>query len=353
MTEVAFMKITVIGSGAIGGVVGACLTRGGCDVMMLDVVPEHVKKMQEDGLVLVTPEGREVIPVRADTVDHFLKTAKEKLECVLLCVKAQFTCSALQPFLPLMDKDSFVISVQNGLCEYEIAKLVGPERTLCGFVNIFADYLEPGIVNYGGKGALAIGEMDGTITPRLKSLEKELKGLDRLEISDNVFGYLWGKLGYADILTATALTNETMADVIDNTKYRVMLMDLASEVLEVAVRKHVRLIPFDDWDPADAYPRTNRNLDKMNRQLDIHVQRLRSYTKVHSGIWRDIAVRHRKTEMRAQLMPVVRMGGEFGLGLPLTRLNLDLLDEIQEGKRDFSMQNLDILLEKDCELYHK
>ena len=41
------MKITVIGSGAIGGVVGACLTRGGCDVMMLDVVPEHVKKMQE------------------------------------------------------------------------------------------------------------------------------------------------------------------------------------------------------------------------------------------------------------------------------------------------------------------
>ena len=36
------MKITVIGSGAIGGVVGACLTRGGCDVMMLDVVPEDM-----------------------------------------------------------------------------------------------------------------------------------------------------------------------------------------------------------------------------------------------------------------------------------------------------------------------
>lgn len=345
------MKIIVIGAGAIGGVIGAYLARGGCDVILLDVVPEHVELMNKQGLKVVTPETTTIIPVKADTVEHYLKTAKEKLECVLLCVKSQFTTSALEPFLPLMDENTFVISVQNGLCEYEIAKLIGAERTLCGFVNIFADYLEPGVVNYGGKGALAVGELDGSITPRLKELEKHLIGLDRLEISDNVLGYLWGKLGYADILTATALTNETMADVIDNPKYRVMLMNLASEVLEVALLKGAKLIPFDDWDPADSFPREGRDLDKMHQQLDIHVKRLRTYTKVHSGIWRDIAVRHRKAEMRSQLMPVIEMGEALGLKLPLTRLNLDLLDEIQEGKRDFSVANLDILLEENQKYY--
>lgn len=346
------MKITVIGAGAIGGVLGAYLTRGGCDVMLLDVVPEHVELMNKQGLQVITPEATTIIPVKADTVEHYLATAKEKLECVLLCVKSQFTTSALEPFLPLMDENTIVISVQNGLCEYEIAKVVGWERTLCGFVNIFADYMAPGVVNYGGKGALAVGELDGQMSQRLLGLEKVLVGLDRLELSDNVLGYLWGKLGYADILTATALTNETMADVIDNPKYRVMLMDLASEVLEVALKNNAKLIPFDDWDPADSFPRENRNLEKMNAQLDIHVKRLRTYTKVHSGIWRDIAVRHRKAEMRSQLMPIIEMGKELGLELPLTRLNLDMLDEIQEGKRDFNVANLDILLAKDIEVYH-
>lgn len=346
------MKITVIGAGAIGGIIGAYLAKGGSDVLLLDVVPEHVEQMQKNGLKIISPEGEEFLPVKADTVEHFLKTNKKSLECVILSVKAQHTKAALEPFLPFMTKNSFVISIQNGLCEYEIAELVGKERTVCGFVNIFSDYLEPGVINYGGKGALVLGEMDGTITPRMQLLEKQLQGLDELEISDDTLGYLWGKLGYVNILVATALTNETMADVIDNPKYRVMLMDLASEVLEVAEKKGIRLLPFDDWNPADAYPR-DRDIDQMNKQLDIHVKRLRTYTKVHSGIWRDLAVRHRKVESMAHLMPVIKMGEEMGLKLPLTRLNLKLIQEIQDGERDFSVDNLNILVKKDKEVYHR
>ena len=52
------MKITVIGAGAIGGVIGACLVRGGCQVILIDTDSGHVKKMQEQGLTIVEPEGR-------------------------------------------------------------------------------------------------------------------------------------------------------------------------------------------------------------------------------------------------------------------------------------------------------
>ena len=48
---------------------------------------------------------------------------------------------------------------------------------------------------------------------------------------------------------------------------------------------------------------------------------------------------------------IIEMGKEYGLDLPLTRLNLDMLDEIQEGKRDFSVANLDILLEENQKYY--
>lgn len=346
------MKITVIGAGAIGGVIGACLVRGGCQVTLIDTDSGHVKKMQEQGLTIVEPEGRWNVPVKAFTVEEYLAQNREAVECVLLCVKAQHTLTALEPFFPLLGPESFVVSVQNGLSEYEIAKQIGRERTVGAFVNIFSDYLEPGVINYGGKGSLVLGEMDGTISPRLIRLAKELKGLDHLELSDNVFGYLWGKLGYADILAATSLTNETMADIFDNQRYRVMLMNLASEILEVAVKEGIPLPVFDDWDPGDAYPRENRDIEKMNRQLDIHVKRLRTYTKVHSGIWRDIAVRHRKTEMPAQLHVPLELGKEkYGLKFPLTELNLKMLGELEEGKREFSLENLERLLELNQNVY--
>lgn len=345
------MKITILGAGAIGGVLGACLTRGGCDVELIDIDENHIAALKKRGMTTITPDGKWSVPVHAYTVHEYLEHPHSSLECVLLSVKTQYTTDALKPFLPLLGPDSFVVSVQNGLSEYEIADLIGKERTVGSFVNIFSDYIDPGVINYGGKGALVIGEIDGSITPRLHTLEKELKGLDRLEISDNIFGFLWGKLGYATILTATALTNETMADIFANHKYRTMLMNLASEILEVATKEGISLPIFDDWNPSDAYPREHRNLEQMNKQLDIHVKRLRTYTKVHSGIWRDIAIRHRRSEMHEQLQLPIQIGSKYGLSLPLTCMVLDMLTEIECGTRNFSLDNLDLLLEQNNIIY--
>lgn len=344
------MKIIVIGTGAIGGVLGAYLAKGGRNVELVDVVEEHVNTLNTQGMKIIAQDHTFVVPVKAYTPQQLLDK-KEMLECVLLCVKAQFTKEALWPLLPLMDENTYVVSVQNGLCELEIAEVVGRERTVGGFVNIFADYLEPGVISYGGKGALSIGELDGSITPRLKEMEKEMAVLDRIVISDNVAGYLWSKLAYGAILTATALTNEEMADIFDNHRYRGMLMDLAAEVLAVAEYAGVKTTAFDDWDPADAYPREKRDLVRMNRQLDIHVKRLRGYSKVHSGIWRDIAVRKRKTEKPYHFIPVFKLSREAQIPMPLCELLLEMLHELEEGKRPFSLDNLEILLKKNQEIY--
>jgi 2-dehydropantoate 2-reductase len=344
------MKITVVGAGAIGGVIGAYLAKGGKEVELVDVDVTHVEAINTNGLTIIAQETTFNVPIKAYTPQELLEK-KEMLQCILLCVKAQFTKDALRPLLPLMDENSFVVSVQNGLCELEIAELVGENRTVGGFVNIFADYIEPGVVSYGGKGALSIGELDGDISLRLKELEQELSVLDRVVISDNVTGYLWGKLAYGAILTATALTNETIADIIDNTRYRVMLMNIAAEVLAVADHIGVKTNAFDDWNPSDAYPRSTRDLDRMNQQLDIHVQRLRGYSKVYSGIWRDIAVRKRKTEKPYHFIPVFKIANDAHIEMPLCRLLLNMLDELENDKRSFSLENLEILLKKDQEIY--
>ncbi len=48
--------------------------------------------------------------------------------------------------------------MQNGLNELVIADIVGKARTVGAFVNFGADYLEPGLILYGGRGAVVVGE---------------------------------------------------------------------------------------------------------------------------------------------------------------------------------------------------
>lgn len=344
------LKITIVGAGAIGGVIGAQLAREDRHVELVDVNEEHVKAMNQHGLKIKEQNDHYNISVNAFTPKQ-LVDKNEEIQCVLLCVKAQHTRSALEKLLPLMNEDSFIVSIQNGLCEIDIQEVVGADRTIGGFVNIFADYLEPGVIEYGGKGSLSIGEMDGSITPRLKELEEELSVLDGIVISQNVLGYLWAKLAYGAMLTATALTNETISDVYDNKRYRAMLMNLAGEVLCVADYEGVKTVAFDDWDPAYAYPITSRNVKKMHSQFDIHVKRLRGYSKVRSGIWRDIVVRKRKTEKPYHFIPIFNVATKARIEMPLIELLLELLSDVEKNERPMSLNNLEILLLKSNELY--
>ena len=66
-----------------------------------------------------------------------------RLERVLLAVKAQATGPALEWIAPRLADDGFVVSLQNGLNEDEIAHRIGRDRTVGAFVNLFADVIGP------------------------------------------------------------------------------------------------------------------------------------------------------------------------------------------------------------------
>lgn len=334
--------ITIIGAGAIGGVIGGYLAKGGRQVEFVDIDKEHVEKMNAKGLTIELPDSSFTVPVNAYNMDEFLRLG-DPLDKVYLCVKAQHTKDTVKSFKHLLQNTSYVVSFQNGLNELAIAEQIGKERTVGCFVNLFADYLEPGKVNYGGKGSVYIGELTGEITPRIKDLHQDLMAWGEAQITDNIFGYLWGKLGYAAILMATALTNETIADVLDNKEHQTMLFDLAAEVLAVADAKGIKAMGFDDWNTAWAYPVEKRDWAMITKEVAIHVARLRSYTKTRTGIWRDIAVRKRKTEVVEQMTPIVKEAKLLDICVPMLECLVSMFADIDEGKRELSLKNLEIL----------
>ena len=69
------------------------------------------------------------------------------------------------------------------------------------------------------------------------------------------------------------------------------------------------------------------------RSLDEMVAFNRKSAKTHSGIWRDLAVRKRRTEVDAQLGPIVEAGQRAGVPTPLTAQLIQLIHEIEDGER--------------------
>jgi 2-dehydropantoate 2-reductase len=332
------MRFLIWGAGAIGGTMGAHLARAGHDVTFVDNVQEHVSAINETGLHITGPIADFVARTPAFTPD----TLRGEWGTIVLATKAHHTESAARALSTHLDASGCVISAQNGLNELAIADVVGAERTVGAFVNFGADYIEPGVILYGGHGAVVVGEIDGRLTARAEAIRAAWLDFDaRAIVTSNIWGYLWGKEAYGAMLFATALTNESIADALAMPEYRELYIALAREILAVAAARGVSPAGFDGFDPASYLPEAPSGAAE--RSLDRLVVHNRKSVKTHSGIWRDLAVRKRRTEVDAQLGIIVTLGHEAGVQAPLTQRLVELIHEIEHGTRVQSLETLDAL----------
>jgi 2-dehydropantoate 2-reductase len=336
MSDVRMTKDTLLiwGAGAIGGTIGAYLARAGVDVLLVDTEAEHVAAMQANGLAIEGPIETFTVPVRAATPGH----VQGQFNRILLSVKAHHTEAATRALQPHLAPGGYVASFQNGLNELIIGDVVGPANVVGAFINFGADYLAPGRILYGGPGACVIGEVDGHVTPRVTALRDLLTIFEPGAIAtDDIMGYLWGKLGYGALLFATALTNDSIADVLDDKAQRQVLTATAREAIAVAVARGVTPRGFNGFDPAAFAPGGSEAA--VAASMDAMVAFNRRSAKSHSGIWRDLAVRKRRTEVDAQLGPIVTQGQQTGLRTPVTRKLIDMIHAIETG-RPLARENL-------------
>lgn len=330
--------ILIWGAGAIGGTIGAALTRAGEDVLFVDRAADHVAAINARGLTITGPVEAYRVPAKAVTPDSVAGT----YERMLLCVKAHDTAAAAGQLAPHLTAGGHVVSAQNGLNERVIAGIVGRARTIGCFVNFGADYMEPGVVHFGGRGAVVVGELDGSRTARVEDLHRLFALFDPAAVlTDNIWGYLWSKMIYGAQLFATALTNEGIADLFAETRYRPLLTRLAHEVVAVALAEGVKLESFNGFDPEAFLP--GASLGDTLRSFDEMVTHNRRSAKTHSGIWRDLAVRKRKTEVDAQVGPVVEIGRSLGVPTPLAAKVVELIHQIEAGTLSLELANLDLL----------
>lgn len=314
------MKAVIIGAGAIGGTIGAHMARAGHGVLLCDADEAHVAAINRHGLHIVGPVDDFVVDVPAVTPDAL----PDRFDRAMVAVKSHHTRAAAA-LLTGLSAEGSVLSVQNGLTADILVDAVGRQRVLSSFVNFGADLMAPGEIMQGNIGTFRVGELDGgAVTERVR----EYAGaLPYAEPTDNVLGYLWGKEAYGAMLWAGAVSDLSIADSLVDPRYRRLMVDVAREVLAQAP---VPVESFDGFDP-----------DDLDGSLDRLAEFNRRSAKSHSGIYRDLMVRRRKTEID---MVSKDIDG------PIFRRIAEIIHEIEDGRRTCEVANLDELARYAAEL---
>jgi 2-dehydropantoate 2-reductase len=307
------LQLTIIGVGAIGGTIGAHLIRAGHDVLLCDADPAHVEAMNRRGLSICGPVENFTVSARAVLPDDLPATVAR----AAVATKSHHTAAAAELLRGRLAPDGYVVSFQNGLTTGTLAAAVGPERVLASFVNFGADWLEPGLIMQGNIGTFRVGEPAGGLSDRVRELAA---ALPYAEPTDNILGFLWGKEAYGAMLYAGAVSDLSIADSLEDPKWRPLMLAIAREVLAQAP---VRPEAFDGFDPAD-----------LEGSLARLVAFNRGSAKSHSGIYRDLMVRKRKTEVDDLL---------HDLNGPLTTYAGELIRAIERGERTCEVANLELL----------
>ena len=226
------MRICVVGAGAIGGLIAAKLALAGNPVTVIDMGPQ-LAAIKANGLKLEWHDGTvETAAVKA--VDRPADAGKQEL--VVLAVKAHYLDQVAKDIDPLLDADTMVMTVQNGLPwwyfqrlggKYDNKKLesldptgvltkkIDAARLIGCVVYPAAAVTAPGVIHRVEGDRFPIGELDGKESERVKRIhdvlvKAGLKSRVLKDIRSEIWLKAWGNLSFNPI---SALTHATLVDI--------------------------------------------------------------------------------------------------------------------------------------------
>ena len=290
------MRIAVMGSGGVGGYFGGRLAQAGEDVTFL-ARGAHLDAIRRDGLRVESTAGDfHVRPAAADD-----PKAVGPVDLVLFAVKSYDTESAGRSTLALLDKDTTVLCLQNGVDNEErLVGILGAAHVLTGVVHVLSTIRAPGVVaQTAGPRTITLGELDGQVTPRVERIHQVLTHAGiAARISGQIQLDLWEKFMLISAQGGvTALANLPIGDILACVETAQLYRGVMEEVATVGRARGVAI-------PGDAVERALAFAKKLEPGM-------------RSSLAHDLA-HGRRLEVEALSGAVVRYGREAGVPTPFS-----------------------------------
>lgn len=245
--------IAVLGVGAMGSLFGAlltrvtrnpCLSQQHISVTLFGNWQAHIDAVNSQGLLIRYPDDttRRLRVNMTSAISSLPPT-----DVVLVMVKSFQTGAAAGIAKKLLKKGGMVLSLQNGLTNYEIlANTIGKRQVFAGVMDAAADLPVAGEIDYVAPG--------NTCLPLLPGREEQMSQLAAIFnaagiqtiLSRDPLGLRWGKLAVnAAINPLTALLEIRNGDLLNNSRTRELMIAAAREAERVAAASGITL-PYPD-----------------------------------------------------------------------------------------------------------
>ncbi|PTX51472.1 ketopantoate reductase [Melghirimyces profundicolus] len=208
------MRILMVGAGAVGGYFGGRLLEKGEDVTFF-VRPRREQQLREGGLVIRSIHGNFQTPVCTLTPGG----EAEAFDLAVLAVKAYHLDRILEDVRPYIGSETMVLPLLNGLTHLDkLDEAFSPDQVLGGLCFIETTLTAQGeIEQYSDRHDLMFGERDGSVSDRIRRLEKTLNGARMNAVrSDNILMEMWKKYLFISTFSGiTSLMNSAIGPILE------------------------------------------------------------------------------------------------------------------------------------------
>ncbi|MDO8747589.1 MAG: 2-dehydropantoate 2-reductase [Candidatus Omnitrophota bacterium] len=321
------MKIAVIGSGAIGGLVAGYLKHRKEDVFLVGR-RKSVEAIAKDGLHISGTRGN--IDVR---VDAFHKLDR-KADLVILAMKTQDLEKFLKDNLFYL-KDAIILTTQNGIqADKILANHIQKDNIISSIVMFGATYLEPNNITHNFEGKWIIGRPFIKNDRRVREVQQVLNNICQVIISDDILAMKWLKVFVNANNCLPAILGKSMQDTFKHLSACKISIAIWKEGLELTRRTETRLVSLPDFPLEQIEKLTAMPIDeaaKIFSGIMINLSRQPLYGSILQSIQRN-----RPSEIDYINGEFVNLAKGFGLRAPLNKKLVDLVRKVERTKKFLS-----------------
>ncbi len=330
------VRICIIGAGAIGGVTAAFMAKAGFDVTLVTKHPEIAAISNGEGLHITGVKGEERIRVPAVAA---ISELSGTYQLCLIATKAYYMPECARRVLPRLAEDALVVSMQNGICTDALSAVVGGHRTVGCVIGFGATMKGPGELEMTSTGEFVIGLPDKSRPALLEELRKALSAVVPAKISDDIYAELYSKLIVNACITALgAVCGLRLGEMMQRNDARRIFLGVISEGVRAAEAAGLRIPPYGGKLDYHKLMQGDGVLDRLRRHLTIRIVGLK-YSQLKSSSLQSLE-RGRPTEIQYFNGYIVRKGAESGIVCPINARLTEMVEEIEQKKRQITTDNL-------------
>lgn len=324
------MKIAIIGSGAIGSVVGAYLSEH--HETTLIARKNQAQAINSKGLFVKGVRGEKLFRLKAKEV------MDEEPEIAVVCTKTQDVEIALKENLEFL-KNSLVLTSQNGVRADKIAaQLLRKENLLSSIVMFGATFLEPGEVVHNFEGDWILGDFFSDKPQKLKAAKEALKSSFNIIESANIAGMKWTKVFVNFNNCLPALLGKSMQEAFSDVEISKLSIRLLKEGFETVDKAGVSLVSLPNFDIDKFRSLTQMPLEKAAGIFSGIMKGL-SKEPLYGSIYQSIK-RKRPSEIDYINGEVVNLAAENNLPAPLNKKIVAMVKQVEDTKQFLTKEEI-------------